>query len=54
MITGYGIIPTLQHCNCMIDLYARAGHLQLVMEIIEEMPFHGNLVSWRSVLSSFC
>jgi pentatricopeptide repeat protein len=54
MITGYGIVPTLQHCNCMIDLYARAGHLQLVMEIIEEMPFHGNLVSRRSVLSSFC
>jgi pentatricopeptide repeat protein len=54
MITGYGIIPTLQHCNCMIDLHARAGHLQPVMEIIEEMPFHGNLVSWRSVLSGFC
>ena len=51
MSRDYGIIPTLQHYNCMIDLFARAGHFDRVMVIIEQMPFSANLIVWHAVLS---
>ncbi|KAH7291084.1 hypothetical protein KP509_30G076000 [Ceratopteris richardii] len=43
---------TIDHYNCMIDLLGRAGQLEQVHMMSEQMPFHPNLVTWSSVLSS--
>ncbi|KAI5074007.1 hypothetical protein GOP47_0012020 [Adiantum capillus-veneris] len=43
---------TIEHFNCMVDLLGRAGQLEKVQMLLEQMPFHPNLVTWSSVLSS--
>ena len=34
----YGFTPTLDHYNCVVDLIARAGHINSAMAIIKKMP----------------
>ena len=48
----FGIIPTLKHFMCMIDLFCRAGHLNMVVATIQEMPYLANLTLWHSLLSA--
>ncbi|XP_059653930.1 pentatricopeptide repeat-containing protein At3g12770-like [Cornus florida] len=48
----YGLVPELDHYACLVDLYARNGHLRRAKELMEEMPFDPNTVMWSSFLSS--
>ena len=48
----YGIMPTLEHHACMIDLFGRAGHLDKVISIIKQMPYIANMSIWHSVLGA--
>jgi pentatricopeptide repeat protein len=41
--------PTLEHCNCIVDLYCRSGQLLLAMSVVEMMPFQPNSVTWCTV-----
>lgn len=52
LINDYGLIPTLEHYNCMIDLLCRAGHMDKVVGLIEEMPLHPDIVVWHTVLGA--
>ncbi|XP_030527442.2 pentatricopeptide repeat-containing protein At2g22070 [Rhodamnia argentea] len=46
------IEPTLSHCACMIDLYARAGLLHEAQRFIENMPIEPDVSAWGSLLAS--
>ncbi|KAK2662643.1 hypothetical protein Ddye_001217 [Dipteronia dyeriana] len=52
MISEHGIVPTLQHYCCMVDLMGRAGLLGEALELIKRMPVEPNDVVWRSLLSA--
>ncbi|KAH7427827.1 hypothetical protein KP509_10G062000 [Ceratopteris richardii] len=51
MENEYGITPTLDHYNCMLDLLGRSGQLNAAMLMLENMPVTPNLISWKTVLS---
>eukprot|EP00250_Pteridium_aquilinum_P018765 c24206_g10_i1 orf=398-2725(+) len=46
----YGIHPGIEHCNSLVDLLGRAGHLYETQWILENMPFKSNSVGWSSLL----
>ncbi|KAL5760304.1 hypothetical protein ACOSP7_018817 [Xanthoceras sorbifolium] len=50
MHSQYGVDPTIDHYNCMIDIYARAGLLQEAFELIKNMPFDPDKTSWKCLL----
>ena len=52
MSKRYGIIPTVEHHCCMVDLYSRAGQLDEAIEIIRKMPISPNLGLWHAFLSA--
>lgn len=50
MREDHGIIPIIEHYNCLIDLLGRAGQLRLATDLLKSMPFPSNLVGWKSLL----
>ncbi|KDP40325.1 hypothetical protein JCGZ_02323 [Jatropha curcas] len=50
MSSKYGVAPTIDHYNCMIDIYSRAGYLQEANELIMNMPFDPDAMSWKCLL----
>ncbi|KAI5066635.1 hypothetical protein GOP47_0019259 [Adiantum capillus-veneris] len=48
----FGIIPTLTHCNCIVDLLCRAGLVDMAAALIQIMPFHPCAVVWHDVLGA--
>lgn len=46
----YDVEPTIDHYDCMIDVYSRAGLLQEALELIKSMPFEPDAMSWKSLL----
>ncbi|KAM7266764.1 hypothetical protein ACFE04_008930 [Oxalis oulophora] len=36
--SSYGFIPKIEHFSCMVDLLARAGHLEEAWNFVEKMP----------------
>ncbi|XP_044469604.1 pentatricopeptide repeat-containing protein At3g02330, mitochondrial-like [Mangifera indica] len=52
MMRDYGLVPDLDQYACLIDLYARNGHLKRARELMKNMPFKPNYVMWTSFLSS--
>ena len=52
MCRDYGIIPTIEHYNCMVDLLGRAGQLEEAVEMIEKMPLNPDLRLWHTLLGA--
>jgi pentatricopeptide repeat protein len=52
MSLRYGIIPTLEHHTCMVDLFSRAGIVDKAMTIMSEMQFPADLAMCHSLLSA--
>lgn len=50
MTRDYGLIPRIEHCGCMVDLFSRAGLLQEAHEFIMNMPIKPNGVVWGALL----
>jgi pentatricopeptide repeat protein len=48
----YGRTPTISHHNAMVDILARAGRFEEVVEMLEKMPLQPDQVTWLSVLSA--
>ena len=48
----YVTLPTLEHHNCMVDLFGRAGQLQKAIQVLEEMPFQPDYMTLTMMLSS--
>ncbi|KAK8942706.1 Pentatricopeptide repeat-containing protein [Platanthera zijinensis] len=48
----YGIVPTIEHYGCLIDLLGRGGLLMEAYSIAKTMPFEANAVIWGSILNA--
>ncbi|KAI5078978.1 hypothetical protein GOP47_0006649 [Adiantum capillus-veneris] len=48
----YCMVQSIEHYNCMADLFARSGQVQKACTIIREMPFHPNPVVWHTVMNA--
>lgn len=46
----YGLVPTLDHFNCLVDLLGRAGRLEEAQDLLQSMPPVPNVVGWTSLL----
>ncbi|MCO5556799.1 hypothetical protein L7F22_010352 [Adiantum nelumboides] len=47
-----GLSLNVKRYTCMIDHYGRAGHVNEVMVMVDNMPVHPDLVLWEMVLGS--
>ncbi|KDP35701.1 hypothetical protein JCGZ_10473 [Jatropha curcas] len=47
----HGLVPTLDHFACMINLLGRSGNMDKAMDLISSMPHEPNSLIWSSVLS---
>ncbi|KAF5191505.1 Pentatricopeptide repeat-containing protein [Thalictrum thalictroides] len=52
MKTDYNIVPKVQHCACIVDLYCRSGLLQEAYTFITKMETEPNVVIWGILLSA--
>ncbi|KAF8408480.1 hypothetical protein HHK36_007635 [Tetracentron sinense] len=50
MSSEYGVDPTIDHYDCMVDIYSRAGQLEEAIKLIRTMPFEPDAMSWKSLL----
>ncbi|OVA10767.1 Pentatricopeptide repeat [Macleaya cordata] len=47
-----GIVPSVEHYLCLVDLLGRAGYLKLALNTIEEMPEPVQAQAWVPLLSA--
>ncbi|KAK2966017.1 hypothetical protein RJ640_017095 [Escallonia rubra] len=48
----YKVRPAIQHYGCVVDLLARAGHLEDAEEFIRKMPIEPDAILWRTLISA--
>lgn len=48
----YGITPSIEHCNCVIDILGRSGRTEDAKKFILTMPLLPNVTTWMSLLTS--
>lgn len=46
----FGIMPSVDHYGCIVDLLSHVGKLKEALDIIDDMPYEPNAAIWRSVL----
>ncbi|KAG5626602.1 hypothetical protein H5410_011820 [Solanum commersonii] len=52
MKTDFGVIPTIEHYSCMVDLLGRVGYLDEASDFIQSMPMEPNAAVWGALLTS--
>ena len=52
ILQDYGIEPNVLHCNCMVDLLGRGGHLEEAKCFIDNMPVEPNGATWGTLLGA--
>lgn len=52
MSSVYGIIPTIEHYSCMVDLLGRAGYLDEAWDFMQSMPLKPDATIWGALLGS--
>ncbi|XP_057833238.2 pentatricopeptide repeat-containing protein At3g24000, mitochondrial [Cryptomeria japonica] len=52
MSDSYGIMPTMDHYVCMVDLLGRAGYLEESLHFIIKMPIKPDVVVWICLLGT--
>uniref|UniRef100_A0A0D9WMP9 Pentacotripeptide-repeat region of PRORP domain-containing protein n=1 Tax=Leersia perrieri TaxID=77586 RepID=A0A0D9WMP9_9ORYZ len=50
MAQHFNITPSMKHYACMVDVLARAGHLEQALELIQNMPVKAEISVWGSFL----
>ncbi|XP_011623123.1 pentatricopeptide repeat-containing protein At5g66520-like [Amborella trichopoda] len=48
----YGLVPTIKHYGCMVDLLGRAGLLKEAKGLISKMPMKPDAAIWGALLSA--
>uniref|UniRef100_A0A0E0LIS3 DYW domain-containing protein n=1 Tax=Oryza punctata TaxID=4537 RepID=A0A0E0LIS3_ORYPU len=48
----YGIVPSIEHYNCIVDLYGRSGLLDKAKNFIEENNINHEAIVWKTLLSA--
>ncbi|XAR53372.1 hypothetical protein NMG60_11021908 [Bertholletia excelsa] len=49
--TCHGMIPTMDHYACMINLFGRSGNMHKVIYLVQCMPHEPNSLIWSTLLS---
>ncbi|KAI5070757.1 hypothetical protein GOP47_0015100 [Adiantum capillus-veneris] len=52
MVEYYGIMPSLEHVNCMADLLGHSGCLEEAKRLLQSMPGQPDLMGWMSLLTA--
>lgn len=52
MIEEYGILPCLDHCAAMVNLFGRSGQLEEAIEFINNMTIEPNSSIWAALLTA--
>eukprot|EP01018_Ginkgo_biloba_P004847 Gb_17065 [translate_table: standard] len=52
MSQDHGIVPSVEHYACIVDILGRAGHLDEAKSTIDKMPFEPNAVLLRTLLGA--
>ncbi|KAL5983549.1 hypothetical protein ACLOJK_017636 [Asimina triloba] len=52
MVMDHGLVPTVEHYGCVVDLLGRAGLLAYAEQIIENMPMGADGNIWRALLGA--
>ncbi|KAI5079216.1 hypothetical protein GOP47_0006887 [Adiantum capillus-veneris] len=52
MSGGYGLIPTVEHEICMVDLFGRAGLLEIAVTMMQKMQSFPNLTAWHALFGA--
>ncbi|GAB2273750.1 hypothetical protein Dimus_008530 [Dionaea muscipula] len=52
MSSIHSIIPKIEHCSCIVDLFCRSGRLKEAYEFICKMVVEPNVVIWGTLLSA--
>lgn len=52
MEQDFGIKPDLRHCSCMVDLFGRAGDLEMAYRFIQSMPLSPDASVWGALLAA--
>ncbi|XP_039122477.1 pentatricopeptide repeat-containing protein At1g50270 [Dioscorea cayenensis subsp. rotundata] len=52
MLTDFGIMPTVEHYGCMVDLLGRAGHLEEALCLIKSMPMEPSPGIWGALFGA--
>ncbi|XP_019107397.2 pentatricopeptide repeat-containing protein At3g14730 isoform X1 [Beta vulgaris subsp. vulgaris] len=52
MESVYGLVPTIEHYACVVDMLGRAGQLDEAYELLLTMPIESNAVIWRAFLAA--
>ncbi|KAI5055308.1 hypothetical protein GOP47_0030453 [Adiantum capillus-veneris] len=48
----FSVIPSLEHHNCLLDLFSRAGQLDKAVWVLRTMPFIPNVIVWHIMLGA--
>lgn len=48
----HGIVPSIEHYNCLVDLLSRSGRLDEAEALLSTMPFESDWVGWMTLLSA--
>ncbi|XP_031482312.1 pentatricopeptide repeat-containing protein At4g13650-like [Nymphaea colorata] len=51
MASKFGVLPSMDHYACMVDMFGRAGMLDRAKDLIDGMPFEANAFIWKTFLS---
>ncbi|KAJ9539722.1 hypothetical protein OSB04_026228 [Centaurea solstitialis] len=55
MMEGFGVIPSMEHYACLVNLYGRAGLIDEAYKVItEKMEFAGGPTVWGALLHACC
>lgn len=52
MIEDHGIMPSVEHFNCIVDLLGRAGQLKEAVRVLQTMPVPPDVVGWTALLTA--
>ncbi|KAL2520488.1 Pentatricopeptide repeat-containing protein [Forsythia ovata] len=52
MEKSYGVKPSYDHYNCMVDLLGRTGRLEEALKLIRSMPMEPNASVWGALLGA--
>ncbi|PPD83838.1 hypothetical protein GOBAR_DD19224 [Gossypium barbadense] len=52
MKSKYGVVPTIDHYTCVVDMLGRAGQLEEAYQLALVSPTESNAVVWRALLAA--
>ncbi|KAI5079693.1 hypothetical protein GOP47_0005172 [Adiantum capillus-veneris] len=52
MVQGYFIVPTVEHFNCIVDMFGRAGQLETLDFVLKSMGLQPSGASWLTMLGA--